>query len=93
MSGLMGRGRTHAVATYSINGRDMEELEFDIQEEISEKMNLGLPKDRVYELYETIDELDGTQITSPEDVNVICREKDFGGRAECVVAVDDVPWF
>lgn len=91
MSGLMGRGRTHAVANYSLDARTTNELERDIQEEITEKMNLGMDED---DLIAVNDRIDGRQITRPDDINVACSEKDGrGNRAECVVAVNDVPWF
>lgn len=91
MAGLMGRGRTHAVANYNLEARTTDELERDIQDEIAEKMNLGMDMN---DLQAVEDRIDGRQITRPDDINVACSEKHGrGDRAECVVAVDDVPWF
>jgi len=83
----MGRGRTHAVGTWSLNRNSVDELEQHIKESVSTRMNLGLTYD---ELEQVDDMIDRRQVTRRSDINVKC-EKD-GSMAECLVAVDYIPW-
>jgi tRNA U34 5-carboxymethylaminomethyl modifying enzyme MnmG/GidA len=94
MTKLMGRGRTHAVATESARtGKSRDEVEEEISEEVAQKMNLGLSQDEVFDLADENENIDSRQIVRPSDVNALCSEDEEMGRMECVVAVDDVPWF
>lgn len=94
MTRFMGRGRTHAVGSYSLNDdQTTTELKKNLQEEIAQKMNLGMDDD---DLRAVEDRIDTRQITAPSDISIACHEEHpelDSDRVECIVAVDEVNFY